>query len=577
MGIPAELKNGDGAMARAKMGKDQYLQFRETDRALPDYDGHHVQMYITNFSGPYRRLLDRGLVSQEDNPYQYRFRDIVDLAVRPAPVHGGARGAQRSPIRCIMRPLVNRNPASTNQHLRARPRPVGAGRWDRTSTTGGETSMLPSQRDLFDIPRDICYLNSASYSPLPLKTLRRPARAAVGRKGQPWMLDPGFAGRQHDRARIAAARLINADAADIALISSISYGVATAAKLLTIPRGTRVLVLENDHSSPVLEWQTRADAQGFVVETVRQPGDGDWTSAVLAAIERPGAAPVALASISSVHWSDGGLIDLEKVTTALRRQGALFLIDATQSAGVLPLDAKQLDPDFVIFPTYKWLLGPYGRAFLYVAKRHQGGVPLEQTPGGRRDVRAENAVYFSDTSYVGDASRFDMGERDHFVSLEMAAIGMEMMAEWGAAAVAQRLADADGADRGRRARSRRRRPAVFTCGRRISCASASRTERQKRWSKGLPPRTSTWRRASAACASRPTSSTTRPMPTALLRRWAEGCGISQPWPAGYPGHPRNCAAAVSHLAISAATSVRGATRRPSPRRAEPRPASRSAG
>ena len=217
--------------------------------------------------------------------------------------------------------------------------------------------MLDSQRDLFDIPRDICYLNSASYSPLPLKTLAA-GRDAVGRKGQPWTLDAGFAGRQHDRARNAAARLINAEPADVALIPSISYGVATAAKLLTIPRGTRVLVLENDHSSPVLEWQARADAQAFVVETVRQPGDGDWTAAVLAAIERPGAAPVALASISSVHWSDGGLIDLEPVAAALRRQGALFLIDATQSAGVLPLDVVHLDPDFVIFPTYKWLLGP---------------------------------------------------------------------------------------------------------------------------------------------------------------------------------------------------------------------------
>jgi len=94
----------------------------------------------------------------------------------------------------------------------------------------------------------------------------------------------------------------------------------------------------------------------------------------------------------------------------------------------------------VIFPTYKWLLGPYGRAFLYIAKRHQGGTPLEQTSFGRRNVRAENAVYFADTSYVADARRFDMGERDHFISMEMASIGMEMMAEWGDAAVAERLA-----------------------------------------------------------------------------------------------------------------------------------------
>jgi selenocysteine lyase/cysteine desulfurase len=107
---------------------------------------------------------------------------------------------------------------------------------------------------------------------------------------------------------------------------------------------------------------------------------------------------------------------------------------------VLEMDVKRLDPDFVIFPTYKWLLGPYGRAFLYVAKRHQGGIPLEQTAAGRRDVRAENAVYFTDINYVGDARRFDMGERDHFISLEMAAISMELVADWGAAAIAQRLA-----------------------------------------------------------------------------------------------------------------------------------------
>jgi selenocysteine lyase/cysteine desulfurase len=298
--------------------------------------------------------------------------------------------------------------------------------------------MLPSQRALFEMPRDICFLNSASWSPLPLRTLEA-GRAAVGRKGRPWTLDAGFAHGQHERARTAAAGLIGADPADVALIPSISYGVATAAKLLTVEPGARVIVLDNDHSSPVLEWQTRATAQGFAVETVRRPDDGDWTSAVLAAIERPGAPPVSLASISSVHWSDGGLIDVTQVGAALRQRGARFLIDATHGAGVLAMDVKQLDPDFVMFPTYKWLLGPYGRAFLYVAPRHQDGIPLEQTASGRRDVRAENDVYFADLDYVADARRFDMGERDHFISLEMAAIGMEMMADWGAAAVVQRL------------------------------------------------------------------------------------------------------------------------------------------
>jgi len=299
--------------------------------------------------------------------------------------------------------------------------------------------MLASQRGLFDLPRDICYLNSASFSPLPLSS-QEAGRAAVGRKARPWTLDPSFAFGQYERARQAAARLIDAEARDIALISSISYGVATAARLVTIPRGARVLVLQNDHSSPVLEWRSRSTAQGFAIETVRRPDDGDWTSAVLSAIERPAAPPLALASISSVHWSDGGLIEVMKIAEALRRHGALFLIDATQSAGVLAMDVKSLDPDFVIFPTYKWLLGPYGRAFLYVARRHQDGIPLEQTSYGRRDVRSDNAEYLADTRYISGARRFDMGERDHFISMEMASIGMEMMAEWGPAAVAERLA-----------------------------------------------------------------------------------------------------------------------------------------
>jgi selenocysteine lyase/cysteine desulfurase len=299
--------------------------------------------------------------------------------------------------------------------------------------------MLASQRALFDIPREICFLNAASWSPMPL-AVQAAGREGVGRKGRPWQLDREFAARQYERARAAAARLIGADPRDVALIPSVSYGVATAAKIIAVPPGERVLLLEDDHSSPVLEWMSRALAGGFTTEVVRRPADGDWTAALLEAIVRPGVAPVALASVSSVHWSDGGMVDCGRVAPALRRQGALLLIDATQSAGVLPLDLAAVDPDFVVFPTYKWLVGPYGRAFLYLAKRHHGGIPLEQTSYGRRAVAAEQTTYLADTAYVDGARRFDMGERDHFVSLEMAAVGIEMMTAWGTHAIAQRLA-----------------------------------------------------------------------------------------------------------------------------------------
>jgi hypothetical protein len=115
MGMPAELRNGDGTVASVKTGQSQQLRFRETDRPQPDYDGHHVQIYVTDFSGPHRRLSKRNLVSQEDNQYQYRFRDITDLASGKHlfTVEHEVRSATHP---MYMRPMVNRNPAQTNRN-----------------------------------------------------------------------------------------------------------------------------------------------------------------------------------------------------------------------------------------------------------------------------------------------------------------------------------------------------------------------------------------------------------------------------------------------------------------------------
>jgi hypothetical protein len=107
---PAELVNGDGTGARVTVGMDQHLIFRETGRPLPEFDGHHVQIYVVNFSGPHRRLGARNLVSIEDNRYQYRFRDIID------PDSGRHLFTLEHEVRSLthplfLRPLVNRNPA----------------------------------------------------------------------------------------------------------------------------------------------------------------------------------------------------------------------------------------------------------------------------------------------------------------------------------------------------------------------------------------------------------------------------------------------------------------------------------
>src|SRR6478672_1980120 len=104
--------------------------------------------------------------------------------------------------------------------------------------------MLPSQRTLFNIPREICYLNAASWSPLPIAS-QEAGRIGVARKGQPWLIDPALPAQQYERARRAAAKVINADPDDIALISSVSYGVAAAAKVLTMPDAPRLTFMRS--------------------------------------------------------------------------------------------------------------------------------------------------------------------------------------------------------------------------------------------------------------------------------------------------------------------------------------------
>jgi predicted enzyme related to lactoylglutathione lyase len=113
---PSTIATGkEGRTARVQAGERQHLVFRETADTQKPYDGNHFQIYIAGFSGPYRRLQELGLVTQESGQYQYRFKDIVDLDSRKVlyTVDHEVR-AMSHPM--YARPLVNRNPSLTNQN-----------------------------------------------------------------------------------------------------------------------------------------------------------------------------------------------------------------------------------------------------------------------------------------------------------------------------------------------------------------------------------------------------------------------------------------------------------------------------
>ena len=108
-------KDGDAAIASASAGNGQQLIFRETDEPQPEFDGHHVAVYLADFSGPYNKLLERGLISRETDQHEYRFIDIIDLDSGKAlfQLEHEVR-SMRHPM--YARPLINRNPAMTNRN-----------------------------------------------------------------------------------------------------------------------------------------------------------------------------------------------------------------------------------------------------------------------------------------------------------------------------------------------------------------------------------------------------------------------------------------------------------------------------
>jgi hypothetical protein len=113
---PADVEAGaaGATVARVHAGGDQRLVFVETSEPLPPYDGHHIQIYLADFSGPYERLLARGLVSRETDEHEWRFVDIVD------PESGALLFQLEHEVRSVRHPLygrtmVNRNPAQTNR------------------------------------------------------------------------------------------------------------------------------------------------------------------------------------------------------------------------------------------------------------------------------------------------------------------------------------------------------------------------------------------------------------------------------------------------------------------------------
>ncbi len=295
---------------------------------------------------------------------------------------------------------------------------------------------ISCQRNKFEIPEAITYLDCAYMSPLPRKTIAA-GRAGLDKKAQPWTITGDDFFDLSERLRAQMADLTHANAADFALISSVSYGMAVIAKNLDLPKGSKILLLDRQFPSNVYPWRDLAARAGAEIIYLSPETGQSWTDAVLAAID----GETSLLALPQVHWIEGAELDLIAIGKKARANEALLVLDLTQSLGAVQFSVAAVDPDYFVVANYKWLLGPYSTGFLYAAPRHQGGQPLEQCWQSR--FGSEN---FADLTQYTDqmadgARRYDMGERSNFALLPAVEASLAQLLEWGVDNIEHSLRD----------------------------------------------------------------------------------------------------------------------------------------
>jgi len=284
---------------------------------------------------------------------------------------------------------------------------------------------LGSQRELFEMPEDIVYLNCAYMSPQ-LRRAREVGERAVSRKSRPWELTPDDFFEEAEEVRALFAKLVGGDTGGIAIIPSVSYGISVAAANVSVREGQKILILEDQFPSNVYAWRVLAEQSGARLVTVPRPEDFDWTSALREEID----ADTAVVAIPNCHWTDGSLVDLVRIGESVREAGAALVVDAIQSLGAHPFDVSEVRPDFLVAASYKWLLGPYGIGFMYVGEKYREGDPIEHNWINRRGSQDFSGLVAYEDAFQPGARRYDVGERSNFALLPMAAVALQQLIDW---------------------------------------------------------------------------------------------------------------------------------------------------
>ena len=305
--------------------------------------------------------------------------------------------------------------------------------------TMGDDS-LPCQRHLFALPPTPVYLSGASRSPMPRCVVLAGMRALRRKAETPWSIASARYSDVDETLRRQWAVLINATADDFSFAPSCSYAISCAANSIyragAVRQGDVVLVLADQMSSNVYPWQHLCERTGAKIKVVSE--SQDWTQGVLDAITSSG--QVKVLAIPHVHWCDGALLDLVRISKVCRGQGTILVVDATQSLGALPFDAATIQPDFLAAASHKWLMGPYGVCLLYASQAWHGSSgkmwPLEHHEHNRWNPESIDCLPMDSSGHYEPrfktgARALDSGGRPNPVLMPIASKALELVLRWG--------------------------------------------------------------------------------------------------------------------------------------------------
>ncbi|WP_027125205.1 aminotransferase class V-fold PLP-dependent enzyme [Gelidibacter mesophilus] len=287
------------------------------------------------------------------------------------------------------------------------------------------------QKDLFDVPEDICYLNTASLSPS-FKAVETAGIEAVLQKSRPYLIPYSDFFEPVIELKKRFAKIIETDDYErIASIPSVSYGIAAAAKNITLKPGDTVVVMQEQFPSNYYSWKKLTDTYQAHLKIVEAPKTKSmsgnlWNEAILEAIDDA----TAVVAMGHIHWSSGALFDLKAIRAKTKQHKALLIIDGSQSVGALPFSVNEIQPDALICAGYKWLFGPYGCGYAYFGSYFDQGEPLEENWTNRRDSHILPDLTQYQSQYKPVANRYMMGESGSFIHVKMQLEALRQVIAW---------------------------------------------------------------------------------------------------------------------------------------------------